>query len=153
MSGTGSSYASETTWNWYITNPPHTNSSGGGISVNYTIPGWQQGINMTTNHGSTTMRNVPDVALTADNIYVIADNGGQYFVGGTSAAAPLWAGFAALVNQQAVANGGATHTIGFINPVIYAICKSANYGWKTATSDGRQSNAVFWSFKANKRTS
>ena len=127
MSGTGSSYASETTWNWYITNPPHTNSSGGGISVNYTIPGWQQGINMTTNHGSTTMRNVPDVALTADNIYVIADNGGQYFVGGTSAAAPLWAGFAALVNQQAVANGGATHTIGFINPVIYAIGKSANY--------------------------
>ena len=120
-------WSSETTWNWYITNPPHTNSSGGGISVNYTIPGWQQGINMTTNHGSTTMRNVPDVALTADNIYVIADNGTGYSAGGTSAASPLWAGFTALVNQQAVANGGETNTIGFINPAIYAIGKSTNY--------------------------
>jgi subtilase family serine protease len=125
MNGTGNSYASETVWNWYITNPPHTNSSGGGISVNYPIPSWQQGIDMTTNHGSTTMRNVPDVALTADNILVRADNGTNYSVGGTSAAAPLWAGFAALVNQQAVAAGSST--VGFVNPAIYAIGKSEDY--------------------------
>ena len=73
---------------------------------------------MMANQGSTTMRNMPDVALTAENVYVRA-NGINYTVGGTSCAAPLWAGFAALVNQQAVSSGEAS--IGFINPGIYAI--------------------------------
>ena len=81
---------------------------------------------MTTNGGSSTMRNIPDVALTADNIYVIAGDGTSYTgVGGTSCAAPLWAGFIALVNQQAVANGGTT--AGFINPAIYAIGRASSY--------------------------
>jgi hypothetical protein len=79
---------------------------------------------MVGNQGSTTMRNVPDVALTADNVYVRAD-GYDYNVGGTSCAAPLWAGFTALVNQQAVGTGKAT--VGFINPVVYAIGASPNY--------------------------
>ena len=43
---------------------------------------------------------------------------------GTSASAPLWAGFVALVNQQAASNGG---PIGFINPAIYAIGQSKVY--------------------------
>src|SRR5262249_13905740 len=38
---------------------------------------------------------------------------------GTSCAAPLWAGFTALINEQAVAN--ARPTVGFINPAIYSI--------------------------------
>jgi subtilase family serine protease len=80
---------------------------------------------MTTNLGSTTLRNVPDVALTADNIFVIADNGTNYSVGGTSAAAPLWAGFTALINQQAALFGNPT--VGFLNPAIYAIGKGPNY--------------------------
>ena len=46
-------------------------------------------------------------------------------MGGTSAAAPLWAGFAALVNQQAAASG--KPSIGFVNPAIYAIGKSSGY--------------------------
>ena len=44
-------------------------------------------------------------------------------IGGTSAAAPLWAGFTALANQQAAANG--EPTVGFINPAIYAIGRQA----------------------------
>ena len=44
---------------------------------------------------------------------------------GTSLAAPLWAGFMALVNQQAAANG--QPPIGFANPALYAIGKSTNY--------------------------
>jgi subtilase family serine protease len=76
-------------------------------------------------HGSTIMRNVPDVALTADNVYVVCDNGESHICGGTSCAAPLWAGFTALVNQQAVAAG--RPTVGFINPAIYAIGESTNY--------------------------
>jgi hypothetical protein len=39
--------------------------SSGGISSIYPIPDWQQGIDMSLNHGSTTRRNVPDVAMVA----------------------------------------------------------------------------------------
>lgn len=124
--GPGGAWASETAWNWNITDPPNTNSTGGGVSLNgILIPSWQQGINMTTNQGSSTLRNSPDVALAADNIFIYADNGTGYMIGGTSAAAPLWAGFTALMNQQAVTAGEAT--VGFINPAVYALGKSANY--------------------------
>src|SRR6185312_13777824 len=72
--------------------------------------------------GSTTMRNVPDVALTGDNVYVVYGNGQSSAFGGTSCAAPLWAGFAALVNQQAALGGHPP--VGFLNPALYAIGKS-----------------------------
>ena len=45
--------------------------------------------------------------------------------GGTSCAAPLWAGFTALVNQQAAINGHAP--VGFINPAVYAIAAGPGY--------------------------
>ncbi len=119
----------ETVWNWGG-NAPQFGSSGsigssGGISLNYGIPPWQQGISMTANGGSPSQHNTPDVAMTADNIFVIADTNQQEVIGGTSAAAPLWAGFTALANQQAVANG--KPTAGFINPAIYAVAKTASY--------------------------
>lgn len=130
MNGQGVSYASEKVWNWgfaggYGWNPDGYVGSSGGISTDVTIPSWQQGINMTTNHGSTTMRNVPDVALTADNVFVISSGGSQGVFGGTSCASPLWAGFMALVNQQAAANG--RQPIGFLAPQVYAIAKTASY--------------------------
>jgi hypothetical protein len=124
MNGSGSSYASETVWNWYSTGQGSA-GSGGGVSLNSTpIPSWQTGISMATNQGSTTIRNIPDVALTADGILVAA-YGGYYSVGGTSAAAPLWAGFTALINQQAAVLN--TNPVGFLNPAIYAIGKGTNY--------------------------
>ena len=52
--------------------PPQ--ASGGGISTVYSIPSWQQGISMTANQGSTTMRNSPDVSLVANNINVVWGN-------------------------------------------------------------------------------
>ncbi len=117
--GPGGPWASETVWNW-----GNGIGSGGGISTQYPIPSWQTNINMTANQGSTTKRNTPDVALTADNVYVRAD-GANHNVGGTSCAAPLWAGFAALVNQQAAASG--KPAVGFINPAVDAIGSGANY--------------------------
>jgi hypothetical protein len=39
----------------------------------------------------------------------------------------LWAGFCALVNQQASATGSGTNTVGFINPALYAIGAGAGY--------------------------
>ena len=137
-SGQGGPYASEIVWNWRFVNNDSWNADGyigssGGISSDLGIPEWQQGIDMSANHGSTTMRNVPDVALTADNIYVAYANGASGEFGGTSCAAPLWAGFIALVNEQALAGG--QPTVGFINPAIYAShlvrIQIANYSFET----------------------
>jgi subtilase family serine protease len=119
-------WASETTWNWFSDTPPGTNGTSGGTSPTFAIPSWQQGLSMSANHGSTTFRNFPDVAMVADQAYVIADNGTSYTVGGTSVATPLWAGLMALVNEQNAAVGQAP--AGFFNPALYALCEGANYG-------------------------
>jgi uncharacterized repeat protein (TIGR03803 family) len=118
-SGPGGSWVSETVWNW-----GSGTGSGGGISTSYSIPSWQTNIDMTTNQGSTTMRNTPDVALTSDNVYVRADRQ-DINVGGTSCAAPLWAGLTALINELALENG--EPPVGFINPAVYALGRSGSY--------------------------
>jgi hypothetical protein len=116
-SGAGGPWQSESAWS----------GSGGGISTLYTIPSYQQGFSMSANGGSTRMRNIPDVALTADiQMYLVCNNGQAVVVGGTSAAAPLWAGFIALANQQATSN--AKPRVGFLNPPIYSIGKNGSYG-------------------------
>jgi subtilase family serine protease len=74
------------------------------------------------------LRNSPDVAAEANfDFYVCADQttctANEY--GGTSFAAPMWAGYLALVNQQAVANGNST--VGFINPTIYPLGLGSGY--------------------------
>jgi len=112
------SWLSETVWNW------GSIGSSGGVTP-YPIPSWQQGIDMSACQGSTTLRNIPDVALTADNIWVVFDHGAQMIFGGTSCAAPLWAGFTALVNEQANTYGWPP--VGFINPALYALAKSPSY--------------------------
>ena len=120
-SGPGGTWVSEKVWNW-----GGGTGGSGGISTTFSIPAWQQGIDMTACQGSTTMRNIPDVALTADNIWVVYNNGSSGSFGGTSCATPLWAAFTALVNQQATSNN--YPTVGFINPAVYAFGKTAtNY--------------------------
>jgi subtilase family serine protease len=125
LSTANNAWSSETVWNWGTELGIDGIGSGGGISTAYTIPSWQTNISMTANQGSTQFRNIPDVALTADNILVVFGNGAQGKYGGTSCATPLWAGFMALVNQQATATG--KPSIGFLNPAIYAIGRGANY--------------------------
>ena len=100
MNGTGASFASETVWNW-----GGGQGSSGGVSSYYPIPSWQTGISMAANLGSTSQRNIPDVAMNADNVFVYDTQGSPDVLGGTSCAAPLWAGFMALVNQQAASQG------------------------------------------------
>ena len=130
MNGSGVSYVSETVWNDRTVNSNGGYwGSSGGISSN-AIPVWQQGVSMVANGGSTTTRNIPDVAMTAKSCYVKYGNGTSGAFGGTSCAAPLWAGFMALVNQQAAANGNSS--AGFINPAIYAIGKGSNSNYSYA---------------------
>jgi subtilase family serine protease len=108
--GPGGAWSAETAWP----------QSGGGNVSGTPIPTWQQlvGVINSANLGSTSLRNSPDVAAEAnfDNPTVI---NGRFVTGfgGTSFAAPRWAGFLALVNQQSAANGRGT--VGFVNPAIY----------------------------------
>jgi hypothetical protein len=120
MNGAGVSWASETVWNW-----GNNTGTGGGVSPNYPLPWWQTNVSMAANGGSTVNRNIPDVALTADAVQVLYNNGSSGSFGGTSCAAPLWAGFTALVNQQAAALGRAP--VGFLNPALYQIAAGPSY--------------------------
>ncbi|MGA9527974.1 MAG: Ig-like domain repeat protein [Terriglobales bacterium] len=112
-SSAGGPWASETSW---------TDSGGGIDPLKFAIPSWQQisGVITSSNKGSTTYRNGPDVAANANfTFYTCGDQttcqANEY--GGTSFAAPMWAGYLALANQQAQANSDGI--IGFINPIIY----------------------------------
>ena len=126
--GPAGPYVSETVWNWDVEFGPGDDGTGssGGVSSFYAIPFWQTNVSMTANGGSTTFRNIPDVAAVGDNILVVADGGVEFpGVGGTSCAAPLWAAFTALVNQQGATVGHSP--VGFVNPTLYALAKSPFY--------------------------
>ncbi|MDR3390080.1 MAG: S53 family serine peptidase, partial [Rudaea sp.] len=121
--GAGGSWASETGW---------ADSGGGFYSASgEATPSYQKlaGVITSTNKGSTTYRNDPDVAAEANFDNPTASNGSFLTgYGGTSFATPRWAGFIALVNQQSVANGHGT--VGFVNPALYNLGVSS-----TGTSD------------------
>ena len=124
--GPGGAWSSEAAWA----------DGGGGISPDgIPIPSWQTPAINATNLGSTVYRNSPDVAAEANfDFYVCAESANPAdltpctanYWGGTSFAAPMWAGYMALVNQQAVANGNAP--LGFINPLIYPLGLGSGYG-------------------------
>ncbi|MGA3181083.1 MAG: protease pro-enzyme activation domain-containing protein [Verrucomicrobiota bacterium] len=116
----GGAWSSETVWNFN-----NGQGGGGGISTTYTIPTWQQGMNMTINGGSTTYRNLPDVAIVGYNVSIIYDDGVTNAFYGTSCSAPLWAAVVALANQQAGDYG--QPAVGFINPAIYGLGQATNY--------------------------
>jgi len=112
--GAGGPWMSETGWI----------GSGGGFSTNgLAIPSYQVPVINGTNQGSTTLRNIPDVAAEADIDNIFCANGGCFAaVGGTSLSAPRWAGFLALANQQ-----GDGSLIGFLNPTLYTVGQTSNY--------------------------
>jgi uncharacterized protein (TIGR03437 family) len=113
--GPGGAWLSESAWS----------GSGGGVDTSYPIPSWQTGVSMTVNQGSTVYRNFPDVAIVgAPTIYNFS-GGRPGTGGGTSASAPLWAGFVALANQQAAANK--KPPVGFLNPTVSALGQGARY--------------------------
>jgi len=103
--------------------------SGGGWNTSVAIPSWQTTAIDSANGGDANYRNIPDVAAEAntDN-YFCANGSCQGGIGGTSLAAPRWAGFVALINQQAAADASSTGnpTLGFLNPTIYGL-SSADY--------------------------
>jgi hypothetical protein len=141
--GSLGSYVYETTWNDVGPNgtnrgysgapstPDHSVSCGGFVLGNNAlpmvpyptlpIPPYQVGVqdaNFETQNNPLQARMIPDVAWLADGIPIFYGNVTQHAcLGGTSAAAPLWAGFAALVNQL---RNTMYPTLGFANPALYA---------------------------------
>lgn len=134
VNATTGAYQNETVWN----NGPGS-AGGGGISSVFTIPSWQTKV---SNAASKTHRNVPDVALNADGAsgYAIYFKGQWQIFGGTSCAAPLWAGFTARVNQKL--KSLKLPSLGFANPKFYAIGTGAFY--KSAFHDVTSDNNLFF---------
>ncbi len=118
-------WSSETTWN---SGSASGGAGGGGVSAVWSIPSWQRGLASSSSKGSSTMRNTPDVSLHADEStgYAIYWNGSWSVWGGTSCAAPLWAGYIALVNERRISQG--VSPVGYLNPMLYAIGESTSYG-------------------------
>lgn len=88
----------------------HTNcdnqwGSGGGLSLDFPRPTWQQGYTGIQNKYSNGQRQVPDVSAAA--YYLACYIQGQWFYcAGTSAAAPIWATGYTLANQGLVSSAG-----------------------------------------------
>ena len=131
MTNAGAGWQSEQVWDRQFIQ----GASSGYVTVGLPIPDYQQPVNMPAVGGSSLYRNSPDVAMCADNIEIVytsvntngitIQTGDVVPVGGTSAAAPLWAAFTSLVNQQTAAEG--KPTVGFLNPALYEIGQSPLY--------------------------
>jgi hypothetical protein len=131
------SYIPEAVWN--EDDPKYgLGSSGGGVSTFYTKPDWQAGVPGIPNDG---MRDSPDIALDSASghdglLFCTSDSNfwqsGQQascdagfrdsatndvtYGGGTSFAAPIFAGMIALLNQQQNSTG-----LGLLNPKLYSL--------------------------------
>ena len=101
--------------------------SGGGPALDkaITIESYQLPFINTANGGSKKLRNVPDIAGAASNFFLCGNGGCGGGGAGTSFAAPIWAGFIALANQQAASAG--QNSVGFLNPALYALGSGAGY--------------------------
>jgi pseudomonalisin len=109
--GNATGYLGETVWN------DAKGASGGGPSILFAKPAYQLAPGVPADG----WRDVPDVALLASPYtsgYVAVMEGGETVVGGTSAAAPNWAGIVALLNQAGSAEG-----FGAINTRLYALAR------------------------------
>ena len=105
---------------WY--DVPLTQGSAGGASALFARPRWQ---NVSSSAGPSDRRLVPDVSAVADPFtgvkFVFR---GQVFIGGgTSQAAPVWAGLALLINQMLDDQG--LVPLGDFNPLLYEVATGA----------------------------
>jgi subtilase family serine protease len=118
-------YDSEIVWN-----EPNLGvaSSGGGFSVLFNKPEFQEDAISNRGPGEQKARGVPDIAYNAAVLHgvltflnipgVTGPNGGFFLFGGTSAGSPQWAAITAILDQQA------GRSLGFINEGLYKIAHS-----------------------------
>jgi kumamolisin len=116
LSAGAGSISDELVWN------ADGSGTGGGISTLFDVPDYQSKLTL-PGQG----RGVPDVASEADPStgYRIVVAGAVETIGGTSAAAPLWAGLFALLNESRSQPIGAPHAVLYANP---AACRDITDG-------------------------
>jgi subtilase family serine protease len=133
-------YGSETAWSnpSAVQRSPKGAGGGGGLSNTFVLPSWQSGQGVINANSSGApcnapngqyCREVPDVSADADPasgyaVYCTIINAGcsgagWMSVGGTSGAAPLWAGSMALINQYLQSKGKTP--VGYANPALYSM--------------------------------
>src|SRR5439155_3481764 len=91
--------------------------TGGGVSVHFTRPDWQNVNIRSVNPGSIEGRVIPDVAADASantGYWTVVDGQGGAS-GGTSASAPLWAALVARINE----NLTGSKRVGYMTPLLY----------------------------------
>ncbi len=130
-------HATEKVWNDGI------GASGGGASEFFSKPGYQTGSGVPADGA----RDVPDIALIASpefpGVFWGHDVGGTgqitCCIGGTSLAAPIWAGFSRVIAQLA----GNTR-LGNLNPLIYSLANTQynSAGFHDVTSGNNNYNGV-----------
>jgi len=106
-------YEQEIAWN------DRVGATGGGVSILYSEPTFQQGVNGHEQNLLDGHRGIPDVAWSAQNfllyLTLLNGKGGWIIAGGTSAGAPAWAGLMAIADQMA------GHPLGNINAALYTL--------------------------------
>ena len=116
LNASGGAITSETVWN------SEGGGTGGGISDLFSVPAYQDTIKLPADvNGARAGRGVPDVAADADpdTGYRVIVDGRSQVIGGTSAAAPLWAGLFALINQAAGRPSGQPHAALYAQPAAF----------------------------------
>ncbi len=130
--GSALSYIPEMAWNESSTGNG-LGSSGGGASVLYSQPAWQNGPGVPDDNA----RHVPDISLSAalHDPYEVTYSGSNVSVGGTSCGTPSMAGILALLNQYQVSKGFQSQPgLGNINPQLYRLAQSAPSAFHDTTS-------------------
>ena len=105
---------------WY--DVPLTQGSAGGASQLFGRPPWQD---IKPGEGPADRRLIPDIAAVADPFTGVKFVFRQEVVtgGGTSQAAPVWAGLAAVINQ--LLDSGGLVPLGDLNPLLYQVAKGS----------------------------
>ena len=137
LSSSGGTWQGETVWSCTSASSCQQSSSGGaggGPSLTENAPSWQTAAGVL---GTSTKRGVPDISFDAspNSGALVLVNGSNAQIGGTSLAAPLWAGFWTRI-QAAHGN-----SLPFPAQTIYQGA-AANPGWFHDVTSGNQGYAA-----------
>lgn len=133
----GTTIASEVAWNDLSEGEGAT---GGGVSEEFPLPSYQEAAKVPPAPDGVVGRGVPDVAADADPVtgYAVVVDGDGADIGGTSAAAPLWAALLARCAQ------GLGQPLGYLNPRLYTATFASAFRPITQGSNGGYSAGPGW---------
>jgi len=136
LTASGTAISAEVVWN---ETRAGEGATGGGVSVLYPLPAWQQHSGVPQAPNGSAGRGVPDLSGNADPLtgYQVLVDGEAQVIGGTSAVAPLWAALIARYNQKLGA------PLGDLHAAFYTIGERA-FRDITQGNNGAYQAAVGW---------